>query len=376
MTEPHAGGTLSPNTQSTVPQKLAKWIGTPFGWIEAFGQFVIVRPTRWLFSRFDTLSYKLEGTRLRKVLAWSIYPVFMALTLVIGFAFTANGVTSFSYLGNIIMFLIYGLVFAPLERLMPYSRKWLDGDNDVSVDIMIYLAAKFWGFLTGTLLQLVMIIYLVEVMKPYGHGIWPTYLPAIVQVFLLLTIRDFFRYWYHRWMHENAFMWRWHAAHHSSLRLYWFNGQRHHPLEVVVSALLWSVPLALVQAPVEIAFVAFMLGRTIGRFQHTNIDVELGIFDYIFSSPKNHRYHHSKLLEEGNSNYGGDIILWDHLFGTFYMPKGQKPSDDIGIGSSPNYPQTWFGILLAPFRPDQSSFDEQAESSENTKTKDASVPAE
>jgi sterol desaturase/sphingolipid hydroxylase (fatty acid hydroxylase superfamily) len=75
----------------------------------------------------------------------------------------------------------------------------------------------------------------------------------------------------------------------------------------------------------------------------------LGPFDYIFSSPKNHRYHHSKSHIIGHTNYGGDVIFWDILFGTFYLPKGQQPSDDIGIEEMPNYPKTFVGLMFAPF---------------------------
>ena len=137
--------------------------------------------------------------------------------------------------------------------------------------------------------------------------------------------------------------------HHSSTRLYWFNGFRVHPLEDMVG-ILWGLPLAFVKAPPEIVFVTGLLGTTISRFQHTNMDLILGPFDYIFSSPDNHRYHHSKNTRESNSNYGGDIVIWDHLFGTFYLPKGKRPSDDIGIADLPNYPQNWNGLMLAPFR--------------------------
>ena len=103
----------------------------------------------------------------------------------------------------------------------------------------------------------------------------------------------------------------------------------------------------------EIVFVTGLMGRTIGRFQHTNMDLILGPFDYIFSSPKNHRYHHSKKIEEGNTNYGGDVIFWDILFGTFHLPKGEQPSDDIGIGGMPNYPKSFVGLMLAPFTHDR-----------------------
>lgn len=317
--------------------------------IEKIGHRYLLGPFRWALTQIDPLAEAIEGTVFKKILQVTIYPLFMTLTLVVGFALVENGFTVRSFLGTIVMFLILGFIFAPLERLIPFSKKWLD-DSDMPVDVMLFFGGKFWGDYINKPLRLATIAVVVQEISPtIGQGIWPSYLHPVVQVFLLLCIKDFFRYWYHRWMHESPFMWRWHAVHHSSERLYWFNGTRSHPLEGLVSSFLWAVPLAFVQAPVEIVFVTGLLGRTIGRFQHTNMDLILGPFDYIFSSPKNHRYHHSRKIEEGNSNYGGDVIIWDHLFGTFYLPKGQQPSDDIGIADMPNYPQTFVGLMMAPF---------------------------
>jgi hypothetical protein len=39
------------------------------------------------------------------------------------------------------MFIILGFIFAPLERLMPFSRKWL-GDKDTPTDFMLFLAVN------------------------------------------------------------------------------------------------------------------------------------------------------------------------------------------------------------------------------------------
>lgn len=317
--------------------------------LEWLGHHIILRPFSWMLEQLDPLSYKLEGTLLKKVMQVIIYPLFMGLTFVVGFKLVEDGFTIRSFLGTIVMFLILGAIFAPLERLIPFSRRWL-GDKDTPTDIMLFFGGKFWGDYINKPLRLATIAVVVQEISPaIGQDIWPTYLHPVVQVLLLLSVRDFFRYWYHRWMHESEFMWRWHAVHHSSERLYWFNGTRSHPLEGLISSFLWAIPFAFIKAPVEIVFVTGLLSRTIGRFQHTNMDVLLGPFDYIFSSPKNHRYHHSKKIEEGNSNYGGDVIFWDILFGTFYLPKGQQPSDDIGIHGMPNYPQTFVGLMLAPF---------------------------
>lgn len=330
-------------------KSIEKILNTIFRPIELLGHRYILAPFRWFLSKIDPLSEKVEGTLLKKILQVTIYPLFMVLTLVIGFELVDGGYTIRTFLGTIVMFLIFGAIFAPLERLIPYSRRWLD-DKETPIDIMLFFGSKVWGDYINRPLRLATVALVVQEISPsIGQEIWPTFIHPVAQVFLLLAVKDFFRYWYHRWMHESEFMWRWHAVHHSSERLYWFNGTRSHPLEGLVSSFLWAIPFAFIKAPVEIVFVTGLMGRTIGRFQHTNMNLILGPFDYIFSSPKNHRYHHSKKVEEGNSNYGGDVIIWDLLFGTFYLPKGEQPSDDIGIGGMPNYPQTFVGLMLAPF---------------------------
>jgi len=330
-------------------EKLGQYLDIIFRPIEKIAHRYVLLPFRWVLTQIDPLSKAIEGTLFKKILQVTIYPLFLFLTFVIGFRLVEDGFTSRTFLGTIVMFLIFGLIFAPLERLIPFSRRWLD-DKDMPVDVMMFFGGKFWGDYINRPLRIATIAVVVQQISPtIGIAIWPAHLNMVIQVFLLLSINDFFRYWYHRWMHENEFMWRWHAVHHSSERLYWFNGTRSHPLEGLISSFLWAIPLAFVKAPVEVVFVTSLLGRTIGRFQHTNMDLILGPFDYIFSSPKNHRYHHSRKLEEGNSNYGGDVIFWDILFGTFYLPKGEQPSDDIGIANMPNYPQTFVGLMLAPF---------------------------
>ncbi len=320
--------------------------------IEVFGRRFIMAPARIVLKQLDPIAEKLEGTLLKKILQVTIYPLFLTLTIVVGFRLVENGYTFRTFLGTIIMFLILGAIFAPLEHLLPFSKRWLQ-DDDNSTDWMLFFGGKVWNDYLNRPIRLATISLVVQEISPeIGRSIWPVFLHPVVQVFLLLSVKDFFRYWYHRWMHESEFMWRWHAVHHSSRRLYWFNGTRSHPLEGLVQSLLWGIPLAFVQAPVEIVFVTGLMGRVIGRFQHTNMDLILGPFDYIFSSPKNHRYHHSVKISEGHTNYGGDVIFWDILFGTFYLPKGEEPSDEIGIEEMPDYPQDFAGLMMAPFNYD------------------------
>lgn len=128
------------------------------------------------------------------------------------------------------------------------------------------------------------------------------------------------------------------AGHHSAERLYFFNDARPYPFEVILSGFIESVLLILLDIPADALALRFVMGRIIGRFQHCDLNVRLRPLDDVFSSPWNHCWHHSQDLREAGHNYGEDVILWDHLFGAFYLPADREPSDEIGIGPMKNFP--------------------------------------
>lgn len=337
------------------------WMGAPFRLLERIGGAVLAQPMNAALQRLDRMAAKLEGTKLKIVLQHLLFPLMLLLTLIIGYQFEEQGVTFASLTSLTLILFSYGLIFAPIERLLPYSKRWLSGGNDVSVDFMMFYSGIVWSILSKFVLTLLVIIHLIEWLEPIGRQWWPTSLPLAVQVFLFILLKDFFRYWYHRWMHEVPFMWRWHAVHHSVKRLYWMNGIRAHPLEILVQTLIWAVPLALLQPPEGVVMMSVLMSLSIGIFQHANIDAKLGFWEYIFSIGDNHRYHHYNTGGVGDCNYGGEFIVWDILFGTFYKPKGERPSENIGIGASPEYPQSMAGLMIAPFIPDQNVFGSSVE---------------
>lgn len=339
--------------QARIARFIETWLGAPLALLEVILQWILVKPTRWMMRHLDRLSYKLEGTLLRQILSNTLFPFTILLSLFIGFKLVENGITSLTVIGFVLLPIIYGLYCAPFERLMPYSRKWLEGGNDTAVDIIMYFSGAFWSGISKLIVSALFIVGMVEALEPYGHDLWPTHWNPIVQVFLFILIKDFFRYWFHRALHEIPALWRIHAAHHSVERLYWLNGIRAHPLEIVSQAIWYAIPLALVQPTAEIALVAVILQLSIGIFQHSNIDLNLGWWEYIFSIGDNHRYHHYPDKGVGDSNYGGEFIVWDILFGTFHNPRDERPHDNIGIGTAPDYPMTVAGLYLAPFLPNQ-----------------------
>ncbi len=50
---------------------------------------------------------------------------------------------------------------------------------------------------------------------------------------------------------------------------------------------------------------------------HTEKVGKLGVWDWIFNTPSNHRVHHASNPEYIDKNLGGILMLYDHLFGTY-----------------------------------------------------------
>ena len=95
-----------------------------------------------------------------------------------------------------------------------------------------------------------------------------------------------------------------------------------------------------------------LIGRTAvhGLFQHANIVLRLGPLNWIFSMAELHRWHHSRRVEESNTNFGQNLIIWDIVFGTRFLPADREPPRDIGIAELPSFPMDYWGQLMSPLR--------------------------
>jgi sterol desaturase/sphingolipid hydroxylase (fatty acid hydroxylase superfamily) len=50
---------------------------------------------------------------------------------------------------------------------------------------------------------------------------------------------------------------------------------------------------------------------------HTELIGRLGPLERVLNTPSHHRVHHGSNVEYLDRNYGGILIVWDRLFGTF-----------------------------------------------------------
>lgn len=206
------------------------------------------------------------------------------------------------------------------EIALPYRPEWRPQGADLRADVAFMVAVQV---LLPLLLSLAAVTafagWLTEGDLTLG-SLWPHSWPVWLQAALMLAVADFFRYWLHRAFHGSAFMWRWHAVHHSPHRLYWLNVGRFHPGEKAVQFCVDALPFVLVGVGSEVLAAYFVFYALNGFYQHSNCDVRLGWLNYLISGPELHRWHHSELPAESDRNFGNNLIIWDVLFGTRYLP--------------------------------------------------------
>jgi hypothetical protein len=58
---------------------------------------------------------------------------------------------------------------------------------------------------------------------------------------------------------------------------------------------------------------------------HTQVVRRMGVLDRIIVTPSNHRVHHAQNERYIDKNYGGMLILWDRMFGTFEDEREDDP---------------------------------------------------
>ena len=287
----------------------------------------------------------METTKTAQLISWSAYPAVIAFGLILH-AFLMNlgwPLQSSTYLPII----LGAAIITFLEQKFPYRREWLPNASDVKNDSAFMLVVQV---IVPKLLSFFVAIMLLKFLKAQNltpEGYWPHHYPTYIQAIFMLLSADFLRYWLHRASHAWYPLWRLHAVHHSPHKLYWVNVGRFHPGDKALQFLLDALPFILLGISEEVLAVYFIFYGINGFFQHCNIDLRLGFLNYIISGPELHRWHHSFIIEEANRNYGNNLIVWDLLFGTWFLPKDRE-IEKLGLKNR-EYPLDFANQMRTPF---------------------------
>ena len=148
-------------------------------------------------------------------------------------------------------------------------------------------------------------------------GAWWVWVAALVAY-------DFLYYWYHRLGHEVNVLWAAHVVHHQSEEYNLSTALRQTSSSYLLSWVFY-LPMALAGVPPAVFLVVSLIDLLYQFWIHTEQIRTLGVFDRIFASPSNHRVHHAVNDRYLDRNYGGILILWDRLFGTFQPELAAEP---------------------------------------------------
>ena len=128
---------------------------------------------------------------------------------------------------------------------------------------------------------------------------------------------DFFYYWGHRFSHETNLLWASHVVHHQSEDFNLAVALRQSYL-ASVAIFPFYLPLALLGIPTSVYVVCLALNLLYQLWIHTELIERLPRpLEWLLNTPSHHRVHHGVNLEYLDKNYGGILIIWDRLFGTF-----------------------------------------------------------
>lgn len=145
---------------------------------------------------------------------------------------------------------------------------------------------------------------------------------------LLFLIQDFCYYWFHRAHHRVRLLWCSHVVHHSSEKLNLSTAFRQSVTYPLTGMWLFWLPIVLIGFPPESVIFAVAISLAYQFFIHTQLVGNLGWLEWFLNTPSHHRVHHGRNPEYIDRNYGGILIIWDRLFGTF-VPERATP--DYGI---------------------------------------------
>lgn len=143
---------------------------------------------------------------------------------------------------------------------------------------------------------------------------------------LLLFAQEFFYYWFHRASHRIRWFWCAHVVHHSSEHMNLSTAMRQSMTYSLNFSQIFWLPLILLGFPPAAVLVAYSINLAYQYFVHTEAVGKLSpLVEWIFNTPSHHRAHHGRNPRYIDKNYGGILIIWDRLFGTFQAEREDDP---------------------------------------------------
>ena len=176
-------------------------------------------------------------------------------------------------------------------------------------------------YVSGALMNLLFVAALFSVVWEHRLFTIPLNLATVILAFFA---QEFCYYWYHRSAHRIRWFWTQHVSHHTGEIMNMSTAARQSILNGIVGTWMFYVPAVLIGFSPELMLGLLGANLAFQWFVHTEAIPKLHPWiEWWINTPSNHRVHHGRNLQYVDKNYGGVIMLYDHLFGT-YEPEHEK----------------------------------------------------
>jgi sterol desaturase/sphingolipid hydroxylase (fatty acid hydroxylase superfamily) len=152
--------------------------------------------------------------------------------------------------------------------------------------------------------------------------------PSLVALFLLTDLAFYIE---HRLSHRVRLLWASHSVHHSTEQLVAAAAFRLSWTPILSGVFLFYLPIVWIGYDPVWVFGMASAGLTYQFFVHTELVKRIGWLDWFVNTPSAHRVHHASNPEYIDKNFGGVLMIWDHLFGTY---QAERPDIKIRYGLS------------------------------------------
>ncbi|MFN0185436.1 MAG: sterol desaturase family protein [Aquabacterium sp.] len=227
---------------------------------------------------------------------------------------------------------VEGLV---LSRRQPGSYDW----RAAGVSLLDQVARRFVHLLPLSIAAPVFAL-------AHEHRLFQIDLSQPLAVLALFLGQEFCYYWYHRSAHRVRWFWATHAVHHSPNQLNLSAAVRLGLTGRLTGTTLFFTPLAWIGFDPKVVLATLSLNLLYQFWIHATWIPKLGVLEGILNTPSAHRVHHARNLEYLDANYGGVLLVFDRLFGT-YIPERDDLPCDYGLVK----PVTSYNPLVIEFGP-------------------------
>jgi sterol desaturase/sphingolipid hydroxylase (fatty acid hydroxylase superfamily) len=159
----------------------------------------------------------------------------------------------------------------------------------------------------------------------YEHRLWTVPMDSWYGWPLMFLTTEFFYYWLHRAGHRIRWYWASHQVHHTGNQYNLAAAFRQSITGKVSGGFVFFAPQCLLGFTPETVLLSYIFNLVYQFWIHTDLVPKLGWIEGIFNTPSAHRVHHAANVEYLDANYGGTILLFDRLFGTYTPEKDGVP---------------------------------------------------